>query len=384
MRILVAEDEPVEQILIKAALRRLGHECLGAADGREAWDYFRSHEIDVVISDWHMPRIDGPELCKLVRSSRDTATYTPFIFLTALDDKQRALAAMEAGADDYLVKPLDVEDLRARLIVAQRLKSIEGERERVLAEANRARAEAEAAVCTRDDVLAAVSHDLKMPLTVIQANAQLLSSALVQPNLDAQAKKLHHLADRIAVSAIRMNAWIEDLMDVTRLRIGEPVMLNPAPLNLVDLVQGAVEDHQMTTSRHRLVLQTEHRSLVGTWDETRLRRVLDNLLVNAIKYSPDGGTITLSLEELPAADAGMVVLRLQDEGVGIPADDLDTIFSRYTRAGNVGRIAGQGIGLAGVRQIVEQHGGSVSVESQTGRGSTFVVRLPLARAQALT
>jgi DNA-binding response OmpR family regulator len=122
LRILVAEDEPVARLVIEAAVRKLGHECLGAGDGLEAWELFQSRDIDVVISDWRMPRVDGKELCQRVRSCDDSQSYTPFIFLTALDDKRHALMAMEAGADDYLVKPLNIDDLHARLIAAQRLK----------------------------------------------------------------------------------------------------------------------------------------------------------------------------------------------------------------------------------------------------------------------
>ena len=237
MRILVAEDEPVARLVIEAAIRKLGHECLGAVDGQQAWELLQSSDIDVIISDWRMPRVDGQELCKRVRSCDDSRSYIPFIFLTALDDKRHALMAMEAGADDYLVKPLNIDDLHARLISAQRLKRVEDERRHLLIEERHAREEAEAAVRARDDVLAAVSHDLRTPLTAIHALGQVLHTRLARLQPDAQAAPLMHFADRIVDSAMRMNTWIDDLMAATRSGVSEPVLLNPESLDLVDLVQ---------------------------------------------------------------------------------------------------------------------------------------------------
>jgi signal transduction histidine kinase len=377
LRILVAEDEPVARLVIQAAIRKLGHECLTAIDGLDAWELLQSSDVDVIISDWRMPRVDGQELCRRVRSCDDSRSYTPFIFLTALDDKRHALMAMESGADDFLAKPLDVDDLHARLIAAQRLKRVEDERRHLLIDERRARAEAEAAVRARDDVLAAVSHDLRNPLTAIHALGQLLHARLARLEPDVQAAPLMHVADRIVESAIRMNTWIDDLTAATRSRAGQPVTHNPESLDLVDLVQSAVDDHQATTGRHQIGLRAKQASLMGMWDKPQLRRALDNLLSNAIKYSPGGGAITVTLEKRPAPAGSSVVLRVRDRGVGIPAGDLAHVFGRYHRASNVGRIGGLGIGLAGARQIFEQHGGTVTVKSREGTHTTFTVRLPL-------
>jgi signal transduction histidine kinase len=122
-------------------------------------------------------------------------------------------------------------------------------------------------------------------------------------------------------------------------------------------------------------LEAAEPGLVGSWDVRRLERVLANLLENAVKYSPDGGEIVVRVARDDADSTA--VLQVADTGVGIPAADLPHVFERFYRAGNVGEIQGTGIGLAGVRQIVEQHAGSIAVESCPGIGSTFTVRLPL-------
>src|SRR6202048_3290265 len=123
MRILVAEDDAGTRLVLEAAVTSLGHDCVAAASGEEAWRLFETLEVDVVISDRMMPGMDGIELCRRIRAcERDTYTY--FIFLTVFDKKADVLSGMEAGADDYLVKPLDIDDLKMRLFVASRVTSL--------------------------------------------------------------------------------------------------------------------------------------------------------------------------------------------------------------------------------------------------------------------
>jgi DNA-binding response OmpR family regulator/nitrogen-specific signal transduction histidine kinase len=125
MKILIVEDETTDRLMLRSAVQHLGHECLVAASGAAGWEMFGLHQPDVVLSDWRMPGMDGVELCRRIRAG-EWSTYTPFIFVTGLTDKEHALAGMEVGADDYLTKPLDVNELRARLMAAARLKRAEG------------------------------------------------------------------------------------------------------------------------------------------------------------------------------------------------------------------------------------------------------------------
>ena len=147
-------------------------------------------------------------------------------------------------------------------------------------------------------------------------------------------------------------------------------------MDLVALARLVASEHQQQTQRHIIQLAGE-RELIGEWDPPRLQRVLDNLLSNALKYSPDGGMVTVAIirDEDDAGDSA--ILSVRDQGVGIPVADLPRIFEAFQRAHNVARIGGSGIGLTVALQIVAQHGGTLTVDSREGYGSTFTVRLPV-------
>lgn len=223
----------------------------------------------------------------------------------------------------------------------------------------------------RDDFLSALSHDLKTPLTTIQGLAQLA----------LRYREPEHLTQRlegIVAATTQMMSLIGELLDVARLRTPRAFAIHRRPTDLVDLVRRVAAEHQQATTRHAVRVEGTVERLIGEWDSARLERVVANLLSNAIKYSPRGGDIVLRIATEREAERGWAVVQVCDSGIGIPAADLPFIFDRFRRAVNVGHsIPGTGIGLASVHQIVDQHGGSVTVTSQEGAGSTFTVRLPL-------
>jgi PAS domain S-box-containing protein len=228
---------------------------------------------------------------------------------------------------------------------------------------------------TRDEFLSAITHDLKTPLTVVRGQAQLMQRRLAHtPDGARLAARLTGIVE----ATTSMTALIDELLDVARLEMGQPLMLDCRPTDLVGLARRVVKQVQ-AGRRHRLHIDAAAPELVGEWEAARLERVVANLISNAIKYSPQGGEITVRVAADDDAAGHWAVLTVSDQGVGIPRADLPHIFEGFHRAGNVaGQIAGTGLGLASARQIVEQHGGTISVESQEGVGSTFTVRLPLA------
>ena len=262
----------------------------------------------------------------------------------------------------------------------------EGELERVLllAREQGARREAEEAVRTRDELLAIVSHDLKNPLTSIKGYSQLIRRRLTVLAPDV-ASWLVDIIGHIDDSSSKMNQMLNDLLDFGRLQAGQPLSLQRRSLNLVTLARDLAKEYGRNSPLHRIVVSADSEALVGRWDSTRLEQMLSNLLSNALKYSPAGGTVSIRLwsEQEPASEdgtapAGWAVLAVQDEGLGIAPSELTHIFEWYRRSRDVARsVSGAGIGLASAKYIINQHGGDISVASELGVGTTFTVRLPL-------
>jgi signal transduction histidine kinase len=243
----------------------------------------------------------------------------------------------------------------------------------------------EQAVHARDELLASVSHDLKNPLAGIKARAQLLRRRIA-PLPEQTKQALDGGLQDIDEASDRMTAIIDELIDAARPQIDHQMTLELQSINLVDLVRDEVEYAQKSTGTHHIRLITEQRRVTGRWDSTRLSRVIANLLSNAIKYSPEGGeiTVTVAIPRDGPAPGNWATIAVADHGVGIPADDLPHIFERFHRAANTtGHFPGTGIGLAGARSAIAEHGGRLTVESVEGEGSIFTAWLPLDEGEAI-
>jgi signal transduction histidine kinase len=184
--------------------------------------------------------------------------------------------------------------------------------------------------------------------------------------------------ERIERTATRMTGQIDELLDLTSLQMEGRVELHPTPIELGGLLRRIAEDREGLSGTHHITVALPPHEITGSWDAARLERVIGNLLDNAIKYSEAGSTIQVELREEREDGKRWACVCVRDSGIGIPASDLPHIFERFRRGRNVGsNVMGTGLGLAGCRQIVEQHGGSIGVRSTEGEGSTFTVRLPL-------
>jgi signal transduction histidine kinase len=240
--------------------------------------------------------------------------------------------------------------------------------------------EARHAVRGRDEILAAVSHDLKNPLAAIKGQAQLLLRQLnrSQPEIG----KLTSRATSIIATTVTMTKMIDELVDTARLQIGQQLELDLSQVDLSTIARAAVEEIQQTTHEHQIRLHVDgadgNEALIGTWDAARLERVMGNLLGNAVKYSPAGGDIKVTLRRARKERLSWAIVEVRDYGLGIPSKDLPFIFDQFRRGRQPHRhhIPGSGIGLSTARQIVIQHGGRIEVESKPGQGSLFTVWLP--------
>jgi len=233
-------------------------------------------------------------------------------------------------------------------------------------------------VRTRDDFLSAVAHELKTPLTVISGTAQLLRRRMHGDELTTNAPSI----DRIMSAVGRMTAFIEELLELVRRQADPTLELNRAPTDLAELVR-RVTSELTELSRGQVVEIETDEAVVGDWDGVRLERAIANVLGNAFKYNSASGRVMVRIGIEESTESRLAFCAVTDEGIGIPETDVARIFDRFARGSNVaGRITGSGVGLTIVRQIVEQHGGTISVTSAVGRGSTFTIRLPLVSVPA--
>jgi signal transduction histidine kinase len=228
----------------------------------------------------------------------------------------------------------------------------------------------------QNELLLSSAHDLKNLVTPVQVRVDTLRAEATRVGSPERENLAQGLA-RIELALRRLDRLADDFIDVAGAQGGQVNDLQPCPVDLVAAASEAMAEWQQTTARHQLRLSSSPPALIGWWDPSRLARLLDNLLQNAIKYSPEGGEIDVEVEGMLERGREWALLRVRDHGLGIPFEDQRHVFTPFRRATNVAKIKGSGIGLTAVRQIAEQHRGSVSVDSTPGVGSTFTVRLPL-------
>jgi signal transduction histidine kinase len=241
----------------------------------------------------------------------------------------------------------------------------------------RGRAQAE-----KEAFLNAVAHDLGNPLTTVKGQAQLLRRRARQGRADLATLETGLTA--IEAATDRATRLIGELTDTARLEAQRPLELKRTAIDLVALAKASITEFQAAAAGQQLHLEAGIAELVGLWDADRLTRVLENLVANAVKYSPAGSIVVVRVDREETPDGPLAVLSVADQGVGIPAADRPHIFERFRRGGNVaGRFAGSGLGLWGSQRIVAQHGGTIGIDSTEGKGTTVTVRLPLEVAEEM-
>jgi PAS domain S-box-containing protein len=227
----------------------------------------------------------------------------------------------------------------------------------------------------RDEFIAVASHDMRTPLAAVRGYAQLAARHLDRgeaPDRDA----LHRWLRDIDSSVDRLAHLVSELLDASLVRADQQVPLQVAEVSLGSVVGEVVDRHRQMSDGHRFSMEIEGEDPVGLWDAARLGRVLDNIIDNAVKFSPDGGEVRIRA----GRDGSRSYVSVTDQGIGIARADREHIFNPMARGANAGNVAGTGLGLAGSRRLLEMMDGSIAVESKLGEGSTFTVWLPLTSA----
>jgi signal transduction histidine kinase len=373
MKILIAEDNRFYRVALEGTLKEWGYQVVAAGNGQEALDILQQpHAPQLAILDWMMPGIDGVEVCRRVRAlDRPQPTY--IILLTACEGKDNIVTGLKSGADDYIAKPFDSEELRARLQVGLRIVGLQNslaQRVRDLEDALTGAQKFEAL----GRLAGGVAHDFNNLLTVILGSADIMLSSHARTPPADMIELIRHSAERGA-------ALTRQLLAFSRKQVLAPVVLDLNQLirNVQKMLARLIGAHIELTTALDLALHPV------CADPGQLEQVLMNLVVNARDAMPDGGTLTITTANVeigqtpgpgqPALPAdSYAVVRVSDTGCGMDEHIRRRIFEPFFTTKEVGR--GTGLGLATVYGIVKQSDGAVQVESAPGRGTCFTIYLP--------
>ena len=361
--ILLVDDEERNLTLLESLLRPQGYSTSRARDGESALRLAAHVAPDCVLLDAMLPGLDGFMVCRRLKADPATAAV-PVIMVTALQEREDRERGLEAGADDFLSRPVNTHELRARIGSLLRVRFLHEE----LAERLGQLAAAEA---LKEQLTHLVIHDLNGPLSALKVNLSILLAGLEGP-LRPQQEAI--LTNALA-NAERLARLIRTLLDVARLEEGR-LSIKREPVGLAALAAAACREQEPAFRAKGVTLQVavpgDLAPVVG--DEELLERTLDNLLRNALEFTPPGGRVTVSAR----AEGGGATVMVRDTGEGIPAAFREKIFEKFAQveANAQRRRRGTGLGLTFCRLAVEAHDGRIWVESEEGRGSCFFVSLP--------
>jgi two-component system, NtrC family, sensor kinase len=405
MKILVADDSEPERRLLAGLLRKWEYDSQLASDGAEAWRLFQAQPYPLVLTDWIMPEMSGIELIQRIRKL-DLPFYVYIVILTGRNEKEDLIEAMDAGADDFVAKPVHPGELRARVRHGERIVRLE----RRLADQNRQLRETQAALVQSEklaslgQLAAGMSHEINNPIAFVANNLAVLKRDVaaamsvldayreVQSELAGSAPQLtaravekeaecdldwirgnvELLFDRSQTGLARVRQIVSNLRDFARLDEAEfdELDVNAALRSTVNLLHHELE-------AKRLVLKTDFAAVNPVLCHPgKINQVFHSVLLNAIQASHSTGVIELRT----ISDDKGVTVEVEDHGCGIDRGNLPRIFEPFFTTKPVG--SGAGLALAACYGIVRDHGGTIGVESEAGRGSLFRVRLPYQPALA--
>jgi signal transduction histidine kinase len=356
--VLVVDDNPANVELLEAYLLPEKYDVVSAFDGNQALARVAEAPPDIVLLDVMMPGLDGYEVCRRLKTDQKTR-FIPVVMVTALKDLDDKVKSIEAGADDFLTKPISKVELLTRIRSLIRVKHLHDDLENSYLQLQGLQR-------TKEALTQMIIHDLKNPLTGIKANLEIVG----MEKLD-ETRECLEAAQR---SADLLYNMIQDLLDISRLEEGK-LTLNTEAVALADVTSAVAREVEAPAAAEgkRISHEVPADLPLIPCDRNLIYRVVSNLLVNAVKHTGRGGSIALRAE----VAGGFAAIHVVDTGHGIPEQFLDRIFEKFGQVDSRRR-TGTGLGLTFCKMAVEAHGGTISVQSKEGVGSTFTFTLPLA------
>lgn len=368
MTVLVVEDATVARQMISSCVRQLGVDVKDVHDGNRALELLRKQptSVDLVLTDFHMAEMNGDELCLRIRQELGLKDL-PVIVISGTSEPEAKLHLFRIGATDFLEKPFIKEELIARLNVHLKRQQLDRN-----LRANLVRLKELDKL--KDEFLAVCSHDLRSPLSGILGFTQLL---MKDPEMSPAKQDMLH---RIMSAGKYVLELVNDILDLGRAQ-AEKESMEFQPLNPLTILRQCLGNFRPSADNKHITLSLSedpaaaNSTILG--NHTALSRIYTNIISNAIKFTPEGGKVTLRTSLDSSGQA--LVIECTDSGIGIPESMMSKLFSRYSKVSRQGTHGerGTGLGLIITRELIESHGGQLTVRSREHQGSTFTITLPL-------
>ncbi|MCC3586921.1 MAG: response regulator [Microcoleus sp. PH2017_29_MFU_D_A] len=359
INILIVEDELLIAKNLSQRLEKFGYKIADVvSSGADAIHRAGELKPDLILMDIVIKgEIDGIATAAIIHQQLDI----PIIYTTAYADDETLQRAENTGSYGYLLKPFKEREMHATIKIALSKHQEAVEMQKLMA---LAAAKSE----NRTRFVSMAYHDLNTPLTTIQLSAEMLEDSDLKISPGTTNKNVN----RIKKAVSNMSELLDDILMLSKAEAGK-LSLNLNELNVTEFCTSILEELQpIVTDKHLVTFLAQTEPLHANLDAKLLHQLLTNLLSNAIKYSPNGGSISLEL----SCENQQIIFCVRDEGIGMTAGYEEKLFQQFERGANVGKIKGSGLGLCIVKHIVDLHGGTISVESAIGKGTTFIVALP--------
>ncbi len=369
--ILVVDDDPIVRSLMRATLVHDGFSVIEAEDGVEGCRLYEEHRPDLLLVDVLMPRMDGYQLCRELRRDPQSA-FVPIVVATSLDDLPSIARAYDAGATDFIPKPINwlVLNHRVRYVLraSRAFEDLRRNQERLIA----AKEAAEAANRAKSEFLANMSHELRTPLNAIIGFSGMMSDRMFGP----LNERYLDYANIIGSSGRHLLAIITDILDLAQAD-ADKLVLSEERVDLGEVVELGSSIVQDMARRAQIDFLSEIEAplppMIG--DPAKLTQILVNLLSNAIKFTAPGGKVRLKVERPPHRG---ITLRVEDTGIGMAADQIPIALAPFGQieTGLSRKHNGVGLGLPLTKRLIELHGGTIEIDSELGKGTIVSAHLP--------
>ncbi len=362
MNILVADADSSVREMLSHFLQKKGHNLIEVSDGKEAINMIIRQNIQIALLDYKLPILNGIEICRRLRE-KENQPYVFIVLLTTEMEQEDLLESFEAGVDEYLKKPINLLELNARMKVGKRFINLEKnlrKNQDELAEINE----------IKNKFIGIVAHDLRNPVISIRGFSELL---LKNPsNLNDEQTEFLNI---IHSTSRNMLAMINDLLDISRIESGRLEIVH-RPGSLKNLVLERIRMYEVQANRKHIHIQSNLNEIENiSFDPHRISQAIDNLISNAVKFSPTGTSVYIDLYQTNSH----AIFSVRDEGPGIPREEQNMLFNEFHRLSTrpTGGETSTGLGLAITKRIMEAHEGRIEFESKEGEGSTFSLLLPM-------